>query len=270
MRSVESRVRMDESEAEGLLSLYKARAAKVAAQRSSRQSFALDGASLQDSEPTEGRDKAAAKGRRGRAFAMRLRRLLPVLLLLLTTEQTFRSSPAAGASASPQDGEYAVKLCGREFIRAVIFTCGGSRWRRVAERTTEQAPLDAARARAEFLQTSTDKGLDHVNLQSVLDPELEQLQSISQQAGKPSLKDFLNLYDYFNEYVPTSSEYNEYIRQLGDAAHERRSETGFANSISSYNFPLVKQPRIKRATPVGMAGLCCNWGCTKTEISRLC
>uniref|UniRef100_A0AAY4AU21 Relaxin-3 n=1 Tax=Denticeps clupeoides TaxID=299321 RepID=A0AAY4AU21_9TELE len=25
---------------------------------------------------------------------------------------------------------YGVKLCGREFIRAVIFTCGGSRWRR--------------------------------------------------------------------------------------------------------------------------------------------
>ncbi|XP_075946903.1 relaxin-3b [Anarhichas minor] len=25
---------------------------------------------------------------------------------------------------------FGVKLCGREFIRAVIFTCGGSRWRR--------------------------------------------------------------------------------------------------------------------------------------------
>uniref|UniRef100_A0A8D2L8X0 Uncharacterized protein n=1 Tax=Varanus komodoensis TaxID=61221 RepID=A0A8D2L8X0_VARKO len=28
---------------------------------------------------------------------------------------------------------YGVKLCGREFIRAVIFTCGGSRWRRAGE-----------------------------------------------------------------------------------------------------------------------------------------
>ncbi|XP_013862710.1 insulin-like peptide INSL5 [Austrofundulus limnaeus] len=27
------------------------------------------------------------------------------------------------------DGK-AVKLCGREFLRAVVFTCGGSRWRR--------------------------------------------------------------------------------------------------------------------------------------------
>ncbi|XP_058026429.1 relaxin-3 isoform X3 [Ahaetulla prasina] len=31
---------------------------------------------------------------------------------------------------------YGVKLCGREFIRAVIFTCGGSRWRR-AEKMLE-------------------------------------------------------------------------------------------------------------------------------------
>lgn len=28
---------------------------------------------------------------------------------------------------------YGVKLCGREFIRAVIFTCGGSRWRKSVE-----------------------------------------------------------------------------------------------------------------------------------------
>lgn len=35
------------------------------------------------------------------------------------------------AGVQPMDDPtYGVKLCGREFIRAVIFTCGGSRWRR--------------------------------------------------------------------------------------------------------------------------------------------
>lgn len=35
------------------------------------------------------------------------------------------------AGVKPMDDPtYGVKLCGREFIRAVIFTCGGSRWRR--------------------------------------------------------------------------------------------------------------------------------------------
>lgn len=32
-----------------------------------------------------------------------------------------------------QQRDYGVKLCGREFIRAVIFTCGGSRWRRAID-----------------------------------------------------------------------------------------------------------------------------------------
>ncbi|XP_061702904.1 relaxin-3-like [Syngnathoides biaculeatus] len=32
---------------------------------------------------------------------------------------------------------YGVKLCGREFIRAVIFTCGGSRWRRSLRTSAE-------------------------------------------------------------------------------------------------------------------------------------
>lgn len=35
-----------------------------------------------------------------------------------------------GLSTEARAAPYGVKLCGREFIRAVIFTCGGSRWRR--------------------------------------------------------------------------------------------------------------------------------------------
>ncbi|KAJ0058036.1 hypothetical protein NL108_007258 [Boleophthalmus pectinirostris] len=35
------------------------------------------------------------------------------------------------AGVQPMENpSYGVKLCGREFIRAVIFTCGGSRWKR--------------------------------------------------------------------------------------------------------------------------------------------
>lgn len=37
---------------------------------------------------------------------------------------------ALGLQAQARPAPYGVKLCGREFIRAVIFTCGGSRWRR--------------------------------------------------------------------------------------------------------------------------------------------
>lgn len=48
------------------------------------------------------------------------------------------ASVCSGVTADLMSGlaiprDYGVKLCGREFIRAVIFTCGGSRWRRSAE-----------------------------------------------------------------------------------------------------------------------------------------
>lgn len=48
---------------------------------------------------------------------------------------------AQGALLPAGDGDgYGVKLCGREFIRAVIFTCGGSRWKRLSMLATEPVP----------------------------------------------------------------------------------------------------------------------------------
>ncbi|CAL8278454.1 unnamed protein product [Lota lota] len=34
-----------------------------------------------------------------------------------------------------QDKSYTLRLCGRELLRAVVYTCGGSRWRRLLETT---------------------------------------------------------------------------------------------------------------------------------------
>ncbi|XP_014384957.1 PREDICTED: relaxin-3 isoform X2 [Myotis brandtii] len=44
--------------------------------------------------------------------------------------------------AEARGAPYGVKLCGREFIRAVIFTCGGSRWRR-SDNLPQEAMGDA-------------------------------------------------------------------------------------------------------------------------------
>ncbi|XP_067586366.1 LOW QUALITY PROTEIN: relaxin-3 [Pseudorca crassidens] len=46
-------------------------------------------------------------------------------LLLLLAMGVLAGELWTEAQAAP----YGVKLCGREFIRAVIFTCGGSWWR---------------------------------------------------------------------------------------------------------------------------------------------
>lgn len=35
------------------------------------------------------------------------------------------------AQAQTQDNTNTLRLCGRAFLRAVVYTCGGSRWRRL-------------------------------------------------------------------------------------------------------------------------------------------
>ncbi|XP_074545281.1 relaxin-like [Halichoeres trimaculatus] len=35
------------------------------------------------------------------------------------------------AKVQTQDNTNTLKLCGRAFVRAVVYTCGGSRWRRL-------------------------------------------------------------------------------------------------------------------------------------------
>ncbi|XP_026021010.1 relaxin-3a isoform X2 [Astatotilapia calliptera] len=60
------------------------------------------------------------------------------------------------AGVQPMDDPaYGVKLCGREFIRAVIFTCGGSRWRRSLR------SLDASEDPFTSPQDELSEGLNH-------------------------------------------------------------------------------------------------------------
>ncbi|XP_039108242.1 relaxin-3 [Hyaena hyaena] len=69
-----------------------------------------------------------------------------------------------GLSTEARAAPYGVKLCGREFIRAVIFTCGGSRWRRtdiLAHEATDpdsdtDSELDEAVASSAWLALTKD------------------------------------------------------------------------------------------------------------------
>jgi len=57
------------------------------------------------------------------------------LVVVLLLAALLCSAGQAGAEVR------AVKLCGREFLRAVVYTCGGSRWRRLLpEPDTEGEP----------------------------------------------------------------------------------------------------------------------------------
>ncbi|KAB5579704.1 hypothetical protein PDJAM_G00205190 [Pangasius djambal] len=49
---------------------------------------------------------------------------MKVLLLIFVLESLLVCMPRTEASQIP------MKLCGRDFLRAIVYTCGGSRWRR--------------------------------------------------------------------------------------------------------------------------------------------
>ncbi|XP_025939381.1 relaxin-3-like [Apteryx rowi] len=157
---------------------------------------------------------------------------------------------------------YVVKLCGREFIRAVIFTCGGSRWKRLSLLAVQPPPA------ADFVETASNKLLGNLKLQSVPGPELEQLQRSNPLLEWEMLKDFYNLNDYI-EYVPVADDVKELLLQIEEAVQKDRGGTGITNPMGSNNFLWAKYPRRKRES-LGLAGMCCKWGCTKAEISTIC
>ncbi|KAM8792585.1 relaxin-3-like [Eudromia elegans] len=170
-------------------------------------------------------------------------------------------SAALPSAALPEGDGYAVKLCGREFIRAVIFTCGGSRWKRLSLLALEPPAHD-------FVETASNKLLGNLKLQSVLNPDLEQLQRSSPLLGWETFKDFYSSSDY-NEYVPVPEDLKDLLRQVEEAVQRGRGGTGMAEPVGSNGFPWAKYLRRKRES-LGLAGMCCKWGCTKAEISAIC
>uniref|UniRef100_A0A8C5TK64 Uncharacterized protein n=1 Tax=Malurus cyaneus samueli TaxID=2593467 RepID=A0A8C5TK64_9PASS len=145
----------------------------------------------------------------------------------------------------------------REFIRAVIFTCGGSRWKRLSLMAAEPEPA------ADSAPTASNKLLGNFNLQSILDPEVEQLQRSSPFLGWETFKDLYSL-NYYNEYVPMTGDFKKFVRQIEEAGQKDRGGTGNENPMESSNYLWARYPRRKRES-LGLAGMCCKWGCTKVH-----
>ncbi|NP_001106671.1 relaxin 3 precursor [Gallus gallus] len=166
---------------------------------------------------------------------------------------------AQGALVPAGDGDgYGVKLCGREFIRAVIFTCGGSRWKRLSLMAMEPAPA------ADSSQAASNNLLGRFKMQSAVGPEMQRSNSF---LGLETLKDLYSLNDY-NEYESMADDFKELLRQLEEAAQGDGGGAGVA-PLGPSSYPWARYPRRKRES-LGLAGMCCKWGCTKAEISTIC
>uniref|UniRef100_A0A3B4UU88 Relaxin-3-like n=1 Tax=Seriola dumerili TaxID=41447 RepID=A0A3B4UU88_SERDU len=127
--------------------------------------------------------------------------------------------------------DYGVKLCGREFIRAVIFTCGGSRWKR-----------------------STDGDLDPFHWSPRSDVTVEDNQHTWQSGAElPDNRSPL--------HIASSYSLADLLALYG-AIGERQHHPAAAD------WPIPSKK--KRNFSLGVAGMCCNQGCTKNDIGRLC
>uniref|UniRef100_A0A3P9KVI5 Relaxin 1 n=1 Tax=Oryzias latipes TaxID=8090 RepID=A0A3P9KVI5_ORYLA len=134
--------------------------------------------------------------------------------------------------------DYGVKLCGREFIRAVIFTCGGSRWKRSTNGDLD--PLDWSSLSEE---TAED------------DPQTWQQLSDSR-SPLPALPSY-SLTDLLSLFRSTGDREQPPLRRHAASEEERGNEQRLTS-------------KKKRNFSLGVAGMCCNQGCTKNDIGRLC
>ncbi|KAF3702135.1 Relaxin-3 Insulin-like peptide INSL7 [Channa argus] len=150
---------------------------------------------------------------------------------------------------APRD--YGVKLCGREFIRAVIFTCGGSRWKRSTE------------GESDLFQWSDDT-VDENQHTWQRGAELAENPLPLHAAASRSLTDILALYGAIR---------GQQQQSLSDLTPLQKSQlsTAFVEQVGSQgmtDWPIPSKK--KRNFSLGVAGMCCNQGCTKNDIGRLC
>ncbi|XP_037548034.1 prorelaxin H1 [Nematolebias whitei] len=151
-----------------------------------------------------------------------------------------------GRMILPRD--YGVKLCGREFIRAVIFTCGGSRWKRSTEGDADP-----------FQWTSLSDLTVEDNQQTwQRDAEPTDTRSPLPVASSLSLADLLSLYRTAGGRQQPPSRVSD---PSGGSAVLGEQDAASIWSVSS---------RKKRNFSLGVAGMCCSQGCTKNDIGRLC
>ncbi|NP_001120307.1 relaxin family locus C type II precursor [Xenopus tropicalis] len=131
--------------------------------------------------------------------------------------------------------ELGIKLCGREFIRTVVMSCGGSRWKRY----------------------SPEPGQERVNPYTSRD-----------------FIDWLNR-DFLDNPESFNSLYNEghSARNVLSPVRQQQDTTMEQLQGPLYDSLVGQEPRstsLRMRRSVGPAGSCCQRGCTKTELMKFC
>ncbi|KAM6903049.1 prorelaxin H1 [Xenentodon cancila] len=144
--------------------------------------------------------------------------------------------------------DYGVKLCGREFIRAVIFTCGGSRWKR----STDLEPF----------QWTSLSGITAEDSQT-----RQRGAGLADTYSPPPIASSYSLADVLTLYRATSNRQQSSPSRPAPLGEYTVSDKQVENRDAAERLLSNKK---KRNFSLGVAGMCCNQGCTKNDIGRLC
>ncbi|KAB5549341.1 hypothetical protein PHYPO_G00066230 [Pangasianodon hypophthalmus] len=185
------------------------------------------------------------------------RLLIPVLLLLLCV---------CARARAVQQRDYGVKLCGREFIRAVIFTCGGSRWRRAIDLELPGPDPDLLLSYQSL--SDGDEQLSWIKSSDADPDERSSILSSSSSSSSSSLSDLLQAMGAQRNTRDESSLSEEVQRSWLDSLFSSGPLRG--DRVRSLDLSWLREDRKRRNYSLGLAGLCCSQGCTKNDIGRLC
>ncbi|XP_041041366.1 relaxin-3-like [Carcharodon carcharias] len=147
--------------------------------------------------------------------------------------------------------EPGIKVCGREFIRAIIDTCGGSRWKRLLNNQNDP------------FQTSADKG-DFKEMDSMKNLQRMFGNDRNQEVDLSFVEQVID--EYYNQHNQLPKDFIEYLRQIDGGSNNDPASA----SSQMQHLPWARSFRKKRATKPGLSTNCCYYGCTKKDISILC
>ncbi|XP_078414682.1 relaxin-3-like [Cetorhinus maximus] len=173
------------------------------------------------------------------------------LVCVLVINLLLTSFPTPILSQSLKSAEPGIKVCGREFIRAIIYTCGGSRWKRLLDNQNDP------------FQTSADK--DNFK-------EMDSMRNLQRMFGidrnqevEPSFVEQV-IDEYYNQQNQIPEDFIEYLRQIYGGSNNNPASA----SSRMQHLPWARSFRKKRTTSPGLSNKCCFYGCTKKDISVLC
>ncbi|XP_012873893.1 PREDICTED: prorelaxin H2 [Dipodomys ordii] len=158
--------------------------------------------------------------------------------------------------------EEVIKVCGREFARTVIDTCGRTSLRRMS--LSQEEPHLESGPFAEPMPSYTKKETDLLNLMLEFIPNLPQEPKATLTESPPVLLELQQ------QYVPALKDSHLSFEEFKRIIHNIQSEAEEKSLSELKYFGLDNHSRKKRQSEMLLSEKCCQVGCKRRLIAKFC